>query len=61
MTEIKVVGLGGSLAERSASRVALNIALKGAEEAGAPALLGDSRYARAGRPLHRTAYPRLEL
>lgn len=32
---IRVVGLGGSLAERSASRMALKIGLKGAEEAGA--------------------------
>lgn len=31
---IKVVGLSGSLAEHSASRVALNIALNGAKKAG---------------------------
>ena len=43
MTEIKVVGLGGSFAERSASRAALNIALNGAEEAGAQVELFDVR------------------
>ncbi|MBD0306439.1 MAG: NAD(P)H-dependent oxidoreductase [Nitrospiraceae bacterium] len=41
--EIKVVGLGGSLAEHSASRAALQIALKGAEEAGARVELFDVR------------------
>ena len=43
MPEIKVVGLGGSLAERSASRSALQIALKGAEEVGARVELFDVR------------------
>jgi FMN reductase len=43
MTEIKVVGLGGSLAEHSASRAALEIALKGAEKAGAQVELFDVR------------------
>src|SRR5438094_2290456 len=43
MPEIKVVGLGGSLAQRSASRAALNIALKGAEEAGARVEMFDVR------------------
>jgi FMN reductase len=43
MPEIKVVGLGGSLAERSASRMALEIALKGAEAAGARVELFDVR------------------
>jgi FMN reductase len=43
MAEIKVVGLGGSLAEHSASRAALEIALKGAEEAGARMELFDVR------------------
>jgi FMN reductase len=41
--EIKIVGLGGSLAERSASRAALHIALKGAEEAGAKVEMFDVR------------------
>jgi FMN reductase len=40
---IKIVGLGGSLAERSASRAALEIALNGAEEAGAQIELFDVR------------------
>ena len=43
MTEIKIVGLGGSLAEHSASRAALEIALKGAEAAGAQVELFDVR------------------
>jgi FMN reductase len=43
MPEIKVVGLGGSLAQNSASRAALEIALKGAEEAGARVELFDVR------------------
>jgi FMN reductase len=41
--EIKVVGLGGSLAEHSASLAALEIALKGAEAAGAQVELFDVR------------------
>lgn len=41
--QIKVVGLGGSLARHSASRAALEIALKGAEEAGAQIELFDVR------------------
>jgi FMN reductase len=41
--KIKVVGLGGSLAQHSASRAALEIALKGAEEAGAQVELFDVR------------------
>ena len=40
---IKILGLGGSLAERSASRAALEIALNGAEEAGAQIELFDVR------------------
>ena len=43
MPEIKIVGLGGSRAQRSASRAALNIALKGAEEAGARVEMFDVR------------------
>lgn len=43
MPEIKVMGLGGSLAEHSASRAALEIALKGAEEAGAQVEMFDVR------------------
>ncbi len=38
---IKIVGLGGSRAKRSASRAALEIALNGAEEAGAQIELFD--------------------
>jgi FMN reductase len=41
--EIKVVGLGGSLATQSSSLAALKIALEGAEEAGAQTLLLDIR------------------
>ncbi|WP_447987132.1 NADPH-dependent FMN reductase [Nitrospira sp. Nam74] len=41
--EIKVIGLGGSLAQHSASLAALAIALKGAEEAGAQVELFDVR------------------
>lgn len=41
--QINIVGLGGSLAEHSASRAALNIALQGAEEAGAQVALLDVR------------------
>jgi FMN reductase len=41
--KIKVVGLGGSLAQHSASKAALEIALKGAEEAGAQVELFDVR------------------
>ena len=43
MPEIRIVGLGGSRAQRSASRAALNIALKGAEEAGARVEMFDVR------------------
>jgi FMN reductase len=43
LPEVKVVGLGGSLAEGSASRAALEIALKGAEEAGAQVEMFDVR------------------
>jgi FMN reductase len=43
ITKIKVVGLGGSLADRSASRAALEIALKGAEGAGAQVEMFDVR------------------
>ena len=41
--EIKVVGLGGSLAVQSSSLAALKIALEGAQEAGAQTLLLDIR------------------
>lgn len=41
--QIKVVGLGGSLAPRSASLAALKIALQGAEEGGAETQLFDLR------------------
>jgi len=41
--EIKVVGLGGSLAQQSSSLAALKIALEGAEEAGAQTILLDVR------------------
>jgi FMN reductase len=41
--EIKVVGLGGSLAQQSSSLAALKIALEGAREAGAQTLLLDIR------------------
>lgn len=41
--EIKVIGLGGSLAQHSASLAALAIALKGAREAGAQVELFDVR------------------
>src|SRR5881275_2782234 len=41
--EIKVVGLGGSLAAQSSSLAALKIALEGASEAGAQTLLLDIR------------------
>src|SRR5436305_4046191 len=41
--EIKVVGLGGSLAVQSSSLAALKIALEGAEKAGAQTLLLDIR------------------
>lgn len=43
MIDIKIVGLGGSLAEHSASLAALEIALKGAEAAGAQVELFDVR------------------
>jgi len=39
--QLKVVGLGGSLAQRSASLAALRIALEGAAEAGATTELLD--------------------
>jgi len=41
--EIKVVGLGGSLAQQSSSLAALKLALEGAEEAGAQTILLDVR------------------
>jgi FMN reductase len=41
--QINIVGLGGSLAEHSASRAALQVALQGAEEAGAQVQLFDVR------------------
>lgn len=41
--EIRVIGLGGSLAENSTSRAALRIALEGARHAGASADLFDVR------------------
>ncbi|PYS48901.1 MAG: NADPH-dependent oxidoreductase [Acidobacteria bacterium] len=41
--EIKVVGLGGSLAEQSSSLAALKIALEGAQEAGAQTAVLDIR------------------
>lgn len=43
MTEIYVVGLGGSLRERSYTRMAVNYALKGAEEFGARTRMLDLR------------------
>jgi FMN reductase len=43
MTTPRIVGLGGSMAARSRSRVALQVALHGAESAGAETLLLDLR------------------